>query len=55
MAEPEQLAIPLVLFCLECLRRWHDPAERWRVYLTDEEPPTAVLYCPQCAQREFDD
>jgi hypothetical protein len=55
VADPEPLAIPLVLTCQECLRRWQEPAERWRVYLTEGEPPAAVLYCPECARREFED
>jgi hypothetical protein len=29
--------------------------ERWSAYLTDDEPPEAVFYCRDCAQREFDD
>ena len=55
VADPEPLAIPLVLNCQECFRRWQNPSERWRVYLTDGEPPAAVLYCPECARREFED
>jgi hypothetical protein len=30
------------------------PTERWRVYLTDDDPPEAVSYCPDCAEDEFD-
>jgi hypothetical protein len=38
--------------CAECGRPWLDPAESWRSYLTiDDEAP---LYCPGCADREFD-
>jgi len=40
--------------CQECLRYWREPGERWRLYLTDEDPAEAVLYCPACAAREFD-
>jgi hypothetical protein len=40
--------------CEECRRPWLEPLERWRLYLTDDEPPEAVPYCPQCAGREFD-
>jgi len=29
--------------------------ERWRAYLTDDEPPEVAFYCPECAGREFDD
>lgn len=42
------------LLCQECVRPWLDPRERWRLFLTDEEPAEAVPYCPQCAAREFD-
>ena len=42
------------LTCLECEREWTDPAERWRIYLTSDEPPEAVLYCAACASFEFD-
>jgi hypothetical protein len=27
--------------------------ERWRAYLTDDEPPDVAFYCPECAEREF--
>jgi hypothetical protein len=27
--------------------------ERWSAYLTDEEPPEIVFYCPDYAEREF--
>lgn len=47
------LARPL-LACEECHRRWLEPYERWRLYLTADEPPEAVSYCPGCAGREFD-
>jgi hypothetical protein len=40
--------------CQECRRPWLDPAERWRLYLTDDEPVESVPYCPHCAAREFD-
>jgi hypothetical protein len=42
-----------LLRCLECGRAWLEPQERWRLYLTREEPPQALAYCPQCAEREF--
>jgi hypothetical protein len=42
------------LVCVECRRRWTEPAERWRTYLTDDEPPETATYCPDCAAREFD-
>ena len=39
--------------CQECRRPWLLPGERWRLYLSDDEPPRAVPYCPSCARREF--
>jgi hypothetical protein len=51
MAEPVR---PLAqLTCTECGREWVLRIERWRLYLTDHEPPQAVVYCPSCARREF--
>lgn len=41
------------LVCEECRRVWSDPTARWRVYLTADDPPVAVAYCPACAEREF--
>ena len=49
-------AEPLVkgLVCVECGREWVGPVERcWRVYLTDDDPPLPLTYCPVCAEREF--
>jgi hypothetical protein len=40
--------------CEECRRPWLEPRERWRLYLTDDDPSEAVPYCPECAGREFD-
>jgi hypothetical protein len=31
------------------------PDERWRLYLTDDDPPEQATYCPDCAWREFGD
>lgn len=45
----------LSLRCVECDRRWDDPTERWRVYLTCDEPAEPVTYCPDCARAEFED
>jgi hypothetical protein len=39
---------------VECGRESVGPIERWRVYLTDDEPPKPVVHCPVCAEREFD-
>jgi hypothetical protein len=46
--------VRLLLVCEECRRAWLEPHERWRLYLSDDEPPEAVPYCPECAGREFD-
>ena len=50
--EPTISTIPLC--CLECGRFWIEAAERWRLYLSREDPLQRLLYCPDCAQREFD-
>jgi hypothetical protein len=42
------------LRCVECGRSWLDPRERWRVYLTDDEPADSAAFCPGCSAREFD-
>lgn len=39
--------------CIECQQPWRDPRERWRLKVTDEQPPETVPYCPSCATREF--
>jgi hypothetical protein len=50
----EQVA--LIPECAKCEALW-PPAdeERWSAYLTDDEPPDVVIYCPACAEREFGD
>jgi hypothetical protein len=52
LAEP---AYPLVaeIVCVECDRQWVDASERWRMLVTDDDPPEAVAYCQGCAEREF--
>jgi hypothetical protein len=52
--EPQQLTHVDLLRCIECLRGWTDPSERWRIYLTPDETPEPVLYCADCASFEFD-
>ena len=42
------------LTCVECGQRWLLAYEVWRMYLTDDEPAEAVIYCPACAERELD-
>ena len=44
------------LVCVECGRKQITDDERgWRSYLTtdEDEPTEAVVYCPDCAAREF--
>jgi hypothetical protein len=43
----------LPLHCLECRRPWVEATERWRIYLSGEDPSQPLTYCPECAQREF--
>lgn len=39
--------------CTEC-RRWDDGTQQgWKAYLTDDEPASTALFCPECAEREF--
>jgi hypothetical protein len=55
MPMPEKATLTTHLcLCQECRRPWLEPQERWRLYLTEEEPVEAVPYCPSCAAREFD-
>jgi hypothetical protein len=42
-----------VIECIECARLWDVPTERWRVYVTDDDPPKAIPYCPACSAEEF--
>ena len=52
MAEPKRLLVD-DLICVECGRVWAGPVERWRLCLTEDDPPEPVAYCPLCAEREF--
>jgi hypothetical protein len=47
--------VALIPKCAECQAVWALPAdeERWRAYLTDDEPPELAFFCPHCADREF--
>src|SRR5678816_1035793 len=47
-------SVALIPSCAECTAVWL-PAdeERWQALPTDDEPPEIVLYCPECAEREF--
>jgi hypothetical protein len=53
MAEPAPAHSTQVIECIECTRSWDVQTERWRVYLTDDEPPEPVAYCPDCAADQF--
>jgi Zn-finger nucleic acid-binding protein len=48
----DEVAVAM-LTCIECRAVWLDGSERWRIYLTEDEPREAVVYCRRCAQREF--
>jgi hypothetical protein len=46
--------------CVECGRRAHGVADRWRAYLTEEAAEDddvgaveVAVFCPECATREF--
>lgn len=54
MLEPALPNSTQVIECIECARPWDAPTERWRVYLTDDDPAETVAYCPDCAAEEFD-
>jgi hypothetical protein len=43
-----------ILRCEECGRLWlpDDDGKSWRCYRVGNE---LVVYCPECAKREFDD
>ena len=44
------------LKCVECGRvQTVSVARGWRAYITadEEEPAEAIVYCPECAEREF--
>ena len=41
------------LFCAECGRESEPDASGWRAYLDDDG--TAVMFCPGCAEREFEE
>jgi hypothetical protein len=47
-------SVALIPRCAECEAVWLPADEdRWSAYLTDDEPPDVVLYCPDSAEREF--
>jgi hypothetical protein len=50
--KPETVQAAPAIACQECPAIWTDDS-RWRLYLTRDEQPEAVFYCPECAEREF--
>jgi hypothetical protein len=53
VAEPFPLLVR-VLVCAECGEAWWDPRDRWRIYFTDDDPPSPSVYCEDCARAQFD-
>ena len=52
------LGLLYVITCAVCRRPWVNDNERWRAYHAGndlDEPAELVLYCPDCAEREFGD
>lgn len=43
------------LSCVECGREQAVDERGWRAYVTndEDEPAEAIVYCPECAGREF--
>jgi hypothetical protein len=43
------------LTCIECGREQAVDERGWKAYLTvdEDEPAEAIVYCPDCAAREF--
>jgi hypothetical protein len=47
-------SVAFILQCAECHAVWLLADEdRWRAYLTDDEPAELAFYCPECAEQEF--
>lgn len=52
MSELRRQEEPYQLVCAECGTESNAGALGWRAYLDDDE--TAVIFCPDCARREFE-
>ena len=52
MADPSRPLVR-VLICAQCDEAWWDPRDRWRIYFTDDDPPSPIVYCEDCAEREL--
>jgi hypothetical protein len=50
VAEPETIALNLT--CAECGRS-PQAGETWRILFADKVAREAVIYCQECADREF--
>jgi hypothetical protein len=55
LSREQRLPVTVALHCNECRQPWNDLADRWRIYLTADDPPLAFTYCRRCARREFGD
>jgi hypothetical protein len=43
--------VAIIPRCAECEAHWLPADEtRWEAWLTDDEPPELVFYCPGCAE-----
>jgi hypothetical protein len=55
--QPETLVRPVAaeVRCIECDRPAVAPVDGWKAYLGsyDDEPVEVLVYCPECALREF--
>jgi hypothetical protein len=52
---PDPVEVERVLECAECGQASELGALGWRAFWTDDEPPAVVVFCPECAEREFSD
>ena len=47
-----------VLVCAECRKRSDHEARGWAAFIGEDvdglEPPSVVIFCPDCATTEFD-
>jgi hypothetical protein len=52
--EPDPAEPPRTLRCQECPATSADGrALGWVAFLTRDDPPEIIIYCPICAEREF--
>jgi hypothetical protein len=55
VSKADRYMVALPLRCEECGRRWDDPVERWRVYFTDDDPPSPLPTARTAPKKEFAD